>query len=119
MFALTASCDGVVAFNTPIRVGSIMSAADSPESETGVTEAAAAVPPDDEAAKYARQSHGGSRNRQAYSDKLLCMEMHNIRSFLAKKRCYCGKKCLAKLALTGEAAERSVYDMRSARFASK
>ena len=96
-----------------------MSEAISPESVAdGVSEAGAAVQ-DEEEPKYTRQSHGGARNRKAYADKLLCMETHNIKSFLAEKRCFCANKCVEKLAQQGEAAERTVYDMRSARFASK
>ena len=94
-----------------------MSEASNSESvvDAGVSEAAAAVQEE----SFKRPSHGGARNNIGYSDKLLCMETHCIiRSFLAKKRCYCRHQCLHRLALQGQSAEKTLYDMRSARFAS-
>ena len=65
------------------------------------------------------RSHGGVRNTKRYGDKLLALEAHNIRFFLAEKRCYCGKDCLQKLQLKGEEGERVVYDLRAQRFESE
>lgn len=96
-----------------------MSDADSPDSlSAGASEGAAAVQTDG-GEKQFRKSHGGARNRTGYAEKLLCMETHSIRSFLAEKRCFCGQNCLHKLAQQREAAEKTVYDMRQARFSSK
>ena len=73
----------------------------------------------EEVIEFQTASHGGPRNCKAYGDKLLCLETHNIRSFVNEKRCYCGCNCLGKLSLQGEEAERTVHDIRAARFASK
>ena len=65
------------------------------------------------------RKHGGSRNTKSYGDKLLALETANIRSFLEKKRCYCGGECLHKLFTKGEQGVETVRSIRAARFASK
>ena len=95
-----------------------MSEVTSPEGgdNADLSESAAAA---DAEASFKPQQHGGARNNVGYAEKLVCMETHVIRSFLADQRCHCGAKCLQKLSLQGPAAEKTVYDMRAARFASK
>ena len=44
-----------------------------------------------------KRSHGGVLNTKRFGEKLLSLEAHNIRYFLAEKRCYCGEDCLLKL----------------------
>ena len=66
-----------------------------------------------------KRSHGGSRNCKRYGDKLLALEPHNIRYFLAEKRCYCGQNCLLKLFHKGQDGEKVVYELRAQRFESK
>ena len=96
-----------------------MSAATSPEG--GDNNAALSESPADADAEvtFKAHKHGGARNNGGYAEKLMCMETHVIRSFLADERCHCGAKCLEKLSLQGQAAEKTVHDMRAARFASK
>ena len=66
-----------------------------------------------------KRSHGGIRNTKRFGDKLLALESHNIRYFLAEKRCRCGQDCLLKLYCKGEEGERLVYDLRAKRFQSE
>ena len=63
-----------------------------------------------------KRRHGGSRNKQSYGDKLLCMEPHKIQGFLEEKRCLCGASCLRKLFDKGEAGTQVIHDLREARF---
>ena len=66
-----------------------------------------------------KRTHGGSRNKQSYGDKLVCMEPHKIHCFLQEKRCLCGASCLRKLFDKGEAGTKVIHDLREARFARK
>ena len=112
----------IVGFDSPIRLSSMMSpAATSPEGgdDAALSESAADADADAEVSFKGAHKHGGARNNGGYAEKLMCMETHVIRSFLDNERCHCGAKCLQKLSLQGQAAEKTVYDMRAARFASK